>query len=112
MLSGEGKNNLEKINKMIKKFWGDSCTSINEKFNDIPFDEFEVFVVLYNKIEIKITYDRSIIGFNIKKHGNFINLRNLTSQKLFTGFESSTEENIEHNFRVLDDELNKQFIEQ
>lgn len=105
MLSEEGLMHLKLLKNLMQQFWGSNARIINEEVLNAPFDMFKMNIIIYDKFEILIEYDRSIIGISIKIDNNFINLRKLTDKETIIGFESSGKDSILHNFKILDDVL-------
>lgn len=105
MLSKHGTKNLTLLKELINQFWGTNVRIINEEVINAPFDMFKMNIIIYDKFEILIEYDRSIIGISIKIDNNFINLRKLTDKETIKGFESSEKDSILYNFKILDDVL-------
>jgi len=105
MLSEEGLMHLKLLKNLIQQFWRCNARIINEELLNAPFDMFKMNIIIYDKFEILIEYDRSIIGISIKIDNNFINLRKLTDKETIKGFESSEKDSILHNFKILDDVL-------
>ena len=105
MLNKYDQKNIAAIKSMAQKVFGQNCTLGEIQLLDRPFTEFEWTMKLYDRFEVLITYDRSIIGINVKVNGDFINLRKLTSKEIKKGFDSSKQENIFYNFKLLDEVL-------
>jgi len=102
MLDNEGKENIRKIREAAKQTWGDMCQFGNVEELEAPFCMFEMQMQIYNKFDILLTYDRSILGINIKESGEYKNIREFTTQEIKRGFESCKPKNLLHNFKVLD----------
>ena len=102
MLSSFGKANLEAIKQALNIVWEQNALVINEKVINRPFDMFEMDVKIYNKHNILISYDRSVIDISIKKDGEYKWLTDLTDQEIVEGFDSCILENLVHNFMILD----------
>ena len=105
MLSDEGKRGLGQVEDLIALVWGDGVQIEHKEILSAPFDLFELRAIIHDKYEVLISYDRSIVGVNIKIDGTYINLRNLTKRDLIKGFDSSTKEGMLYNFRVLEETL-------
>ena len=105
MLSNEGINKLNAIEEIAKKIWDEKLQIKDVKILNYPFDAFEIKMVIYEKFDIKIEYDRSIVAINLKQQGTYENIRKIVKEEFVRGFESSKRENIEHNLRVLDNVL-------
>lgn len=91
----------------LKNFWGSNVTNIeNIKLSDIPYDMFTFTMKLYGRYDVKVEYEMSMLGFRIKKGDEYIILSKLTEEKVLKGFDSyRTENDIIHNFKVLDNVL-------
>ena len=105
MLDNEGKDNIRTIENTAKQIWGNMCHFGDIKVLEAPFCMFEMQMRIYDKFDILLTYDRSILGINIKVLGEFKNIRKFTSDEIKRGFESCVPENILYNFKVLDNIL-------
>jgi hypothetical protein len=102
MLDSEDNESIARIKKIANIVWGDMCYVGNIKVFNVPFGMFEMPLTIYMRHEVMISYDRSIIDISIKKNGEYKWLTDLTDEKVIEGFESSKEENLLHNFEVLD----------
>ena len=107
MLSNDVQSELKSILSKIKNYWGNNVSNLNvENITDRPFDMFTLSMKLYGKYDVLVEYDRSTLGFSIKKNGKYFVLSKLSKYPIFRGFDSySSESNIMHNFQALDDVL-------
>lgn len=107
MLSNDVKSELYKVMNRIEDFWGNNVSELNiVNITDRPFDMFTLSMKLYGQNDVLVEYDRSTLGFRIKKNGEYIVLSKLSTYPVYRGFDSySTESNIIHNFQALDDLL-------
>jgi hypothetical protein len=99
----EDKQNIDNIYGFAMELWGE-----NVKFGDVniknsPYSEFELPLRLYDRVDVLLTYDRSIIGLALVSSNGLQWIDDLTTGTVFDGFESSNPENMQHNFRVLDE---------
>jgi hypothetical protein len=104
MLDNEDKINIKQIEEIAKQIWDDECQFGNVDVKDAPFGMFEMQLMIYN-FDILLTYDRSILGINIKASGEYISIRKLTDKEIIGGFDSCRPENLLYNFRILDEML-------
>lgn len=74
---------------------------------------FFLQVKLYNKHNVLMEYERSTLGISLQEgNGNqYIILSKLTDDKVFRGLQSYKEDNLLHNFKILDDVLKKELKE-
>lgn len=105
MLSENGLNKNNLLHELSEQFWGSNVQILDTKVLEVPFDMFEIKVLLYGRVEVLLGYDRSIIAISIKTNDGFVNLRKLTTEKAIIGFKSSEKDSILHNFKVLDKTL-------
>jgi hypothetical protein len=105
MLDNEGKENIESIKAAAAQIWADLCQFGNVDLIEAPYCMFEVHLLVYQKFDILLTYDRSILGINIKELGEYKNIRRYTSKEIKRGFESCQPENLLYNFRILNEIL-------
>lgn len=102
MLSDQGKSKLQMITGLVNKSWNSNVQILNVEIIDAPFDMFNIRMVLYKRFEVLLTYDRSIVGLNVKRGDEFINIRKLTTEETVKGFKSSERESVMQNLKVLD----------
>ena len=102
MLNKEGKENIQKIKNAAKKIWGDTCRFGKVEVLDAPFCMFNLPALMYEKYDIVMKYDRSILDIAVKIENNDTWLANLTTDHVIEGFESCDLENLLHNFKILD----------
>ncbi len=107
MSSNNVQSELQNIMSRIKSFWGNNVSNLNiVKITDRPFDMFTLSMNLYGKYDVLVEYDRSTLGFSVKKNCEYVVLSRLSKYPIYRGFDSySTESNIMHNFQALDDVL-------
>jgi len=103
-------NNAQiEANKLIEEiqgFWGKAVSDIRVvDLTDVPFDMFTLYIKLYGAYEVKLVYDRSTLGINIKINRQFIGLSRLANEPVYRGFDGYEPENLLHNFKVLDKTL-------
>lgn len=105
MLSNTVQSELHEVISKIKNYWGKNVSDINViTITDRPFNMFTVSMRLYGKYDILVEYDRSTLGFSVKKNDVFVVLSKLSTTPIFRGFDSySTESNMMHNLHALDD---------
>lgn len=102
MLDDEARENIRIVRKIAENIWDGKCSFGDIKVTNSPYAEFIMPLILYNSVNVILTYDRSILGIAIKQEGGEIWLDDLTTQLVYDGFESCKPENIEHNFKILD----------
>lgn len=107
MSSNDVQSELQSIVSRIKSYWGNNVSNLNVvKITDRPFDMFTLSMNLYGKYDVLVDYERSTLGFSIKRNGEYFVLSRLSRYPVYRGFDSySTEKNIMHNFQALDDVL-------
>jgi len=103
MLDDEGRENINLIRALTSRIWGSNCEFGRPKVIDAPYSEFELPMRLYHKVNVTLTYDRSILGIAVKTQNGNVWVDDLTSKMIFDGFESCKPENLLHNFQVLDE---------
>ncbi|MDR0951440.1 MAG: hypothetical protein LBM18_00745 [Oscillospiraceae bacterium] len=99
----EDKQNIEAIKSIANQVWGEKCEFGDMKVIKSPYPEFEWPIVLHGKIDVVLTYDRSILGINIMTDNGYENIRKFTEKEYIRGFESCKPKNLLHNFRILDE---------
>jgi hypothetical protein len=104
MLDNEDRMNIKQIEETAKQIWDDEYKLGHIDVLDSPFGIFEMYLMIYN-FAILFTYDRSILGINIKIAGEYKNIRGLTKKEIKGGFDSCEPENLLYNFRILDEIL-------
>lgn len=102
MLDKHAEESIKLIEFLANQLWGSNCEIGQVKELNSPYAEFECPIRLYNKVDVTLTYDRSILGIAIKSKKGDVWVDDLTNQIIYDGFESSKPENVLHNFRVLD----------
>ena len=103
MLDDQGRENIKLIGELSEQIWGNNCEFGELKVLNSPYPEFELPMRLYNKVNVLLTYDRSILGIAVKTRNGNVWVDDLTSQTIHDGFESCKPENLLHNFQVLDE---------
>ena len=103
MLDHEARIDLEKIKEAAKKKWGENCEFLELRIVDSPYPEFELPIILYQKIEVGLYYDRSTMDIGIKQNGKYVILSKFTDEEVYRGFEVMEPQNLQHNFEVLDE---------
>lgn len=98
---------MNQVIEKIKKFWNNNISNIEIKYiSDKPVAMFSFTMKVYDKYDVMVEYERSTLGYYIGIEGNFIGLSKLAAEPVLRGFDSyRTEEDILHNFKILDDTL-------
>lgn len=107
LLDDEARNDIKQITDLANRIWGNNCEFGQLKVQNSPYAEFEWPLCLYHKVDVTLTYDRSILGIAIKTQKGNVWVDDLTNEIIYDGFESSKPENILHNFQVLDEVIRK-----
>jgi hypothetical protein len=107
MLDKHAEENIKLIEILTHKIWGNNCEMGQIKVLNSPYSEFKYPIRLYNKIDVILTYDRSILGIAVRTEKGDVWIDDLTNQIVYDGFESSKPENLDHNFQVLDKVVRK-----
>ena len=102
MLNKEAHRDIELIRETAQKVWGEDCVFGEFKEPNSPYAEFEWYVVLYGRFEVRIDYERGGIGNMVKTGDGHIALSRLTDEQVFKGLKGGIPENLIHNFQVLD----------
>ena len=107
MSNNNVQSELQNVVKRINNFWKKDVSDLNiVDIIDKPFNMFTLSMKLYGKYDVLVEYDRSTLGFSVKKNGDFIILSKLSEVPIYRGFDSySNESNILHNFKALDNVL-------
>jgi len=107
MSSIDVQSELRNVVNRIKDFWGNNISNLTiVKVTDKPFNMFTLSMKLYDKYDVLIEYDRSTLGFSLKRNGEYYILSKLSKYPIYRGFDSySSESNILHNFQALEDVL-------
>ena len=106
MLVSYGKQNLINILIALEKTWGFDVNILKIDIKNAPFGLMDIEVQIYKKYRILLAYDRSLLGIFIMRNGEPVHISKFTKQELITGFEvCKKEENLLHNFHILDDVL-------
>lgn len=101
-------NEANKIMKLIREFWGSNVSEIKVKdLIENPFEMFALTMKLYNKYEVIMEYDRETLGIKVKNQDQFLALSRITDKNIYRGFDSYYPDNMLHNFKVLDETLQK-----
>ena len=111
MLNKQAKLNLEKIKEAAKKKWGENCEFLELRIIDSPYPEFELPILLYQKIEVGLYYDRSAMDIGIQQNGEYVILNDFTEKEVIRGMKATIPENLQHNFEVLDEVVKKMLQE-
>lgn len=103
-MSSSVQSELQSVVDRIKDYWGNNVSDFNIiRVIDKPFDMFTLSMKLYGKYDVLVEYDRSTLGFSVKKNGEYSILSKLSTYPIYRGFDSySNENNILHNFKALD----------
>lgn len=102
MLSKRGNGNLQVITELVKQFWHSNVQIGDVEILEAPFDMFNIYMIVYGNIEIRITYDRSLVNLEVKQVNEYINIRNIIKEGFVDGFASSEKEPFLHNLRIFD----------
>lgn len=99
----------QNVMNRIKDFWGKDVSNLRiVKVIDKPFNMFTLSMKLYGKYDVLVEYERSTLGFSVKKDGEYYILSKLSKYPIYRGFDSySSESNVLHNFKALDDVLHQ-----
>ncbi len=103
MLDNEARRDLMLIKQIADQVWGANCRFGDLKVMDSPYPEFEIPLRLYEKWDIGIYYDRSAVDIGIKQGEKYVLLDKFTTQKVFRGMNAMTEDNLLHNFELLNE---------
>lgn len=98
----EAVENIESIRNAAQQVWGKNVRFSDIQGKDSPYSEFEWHILLYNRFDIKMEYDRSMLEITVNTAQGYILLDKLTNEKIFLWFESCKPQNLLHNFQVLD----------
>ncbi len=107
MLSNEGVSNLKLLKDMLLRTWRNNVTILSETETQIPVDAFELLIVFYGHHKVLLEYEMGMFAFKIWTGKKFEYLDKFTNEKIVYGFDSMFPQNIQHNFEVLDEVLNK-----
>ena len=102
LLNKEAHKNIELIKTTAQKVWGEDCVFGEFTEPNSPYAEFEWHIELYRRFRVRLDYERGGIGNMILTENGYIALSRLTDEKVFRGLQSSSPENLLHNFQVLD----------
>jgi len=106
MLSNEGQNNLQLLRNLAINYWGDNLQIIGIDIHEkAPFDIFEINILIYGKFHVLLEYEIGTFGISVKVDNGLVILSKFTEKEIVRGFDSLVPKNIEHNFKVLDEEL-------
>lgn len=105
MLNKDDIENIEAIKGAAQIVWGDMCEFGDIDVSGAPFCMFDLPMRLYNHFDILLEYDRSILGINLKKDNDYVNIRKFTDKEIIGSFASCKPESLLHNFKILDDVL-------
>ena len=102
MLSKRGNGNLQVIQEVAQQLWNSNVQIGNVEIIEAPFDLFNLYLIAYGNREVCITYDRSIVGLEVKLGNEYVNIRRIMKDDFVIGFESSKRESLLHNMKILD----------
>ena len=103
MLNKEAHRNIELIRATAQKVWSEECVFGELKELNSPYAEFEWYMVLYGRFEVRFEYDRGIPGIDVPTEDGDALVGMGTEEVFgFLGFEGMRPENLLHNFQVLD----------
>ncbi|MBF2477009.1 hypothetical protein IA829_13875 [Listeria seeligeri] len=108
MLNNDMKIESQKLIDLIEEFWKDNVSSpIVEIPENTPFGIFRIECVLYDKYNIRMSYERSTLGISIlnSNTGEYEILSKVAKEPIFRGLSSYKYENLLYNFQVLDNTL-------
>ena len=104
MLSEIAEKNIMLIKEIAEQIWGG-----RHKFGEFkevitsPYSTFDWHMILYDKIDVLLSHELSMLGISIKVAGSYKYLGKLTDKNLKEGFDSCKPENLNYNFRILDE---------
>jgi len=103
MLIEEDRASIELIRETAQKVWGEECVFGELKEPNSPYPEFEWYVVLYGRFEVRLEYDRGLLGIDVPTEDGDV-LVGMGTEEIFgfLGFEGMKPENLLHSFQVLD----------
>lgn len=102
MLRSEGNSNLELIQEVARQIWNSNVQIGPVEVLEAPFDLFNLYLIVYGNREVRVTYDRSIVGLEVKLGDEYVNIRRIMKDDFVIGFESSKRESLLHNMKILD----------
>lgn len=106
MLNNDLMIEIDKLIKVVQEFWGGNVSKIKfEVIEDSPYDEFTLSMLLYNRYQIMMEYERSTLGISVKTKDRFVILSKFANKPIYRGLKSYVFENLLHNFKVLDETL-------
>ena len=68
----EDKQNIDNIYKIASELWGDDVEIGEIQVIDSPYNEFELYMKLYGKVNVHLVYDRSILNIGIQRGEEYI----------------------------------------
>ena len=102
MLDKEAIRNIHLIKSIAEQIWGDNVVFGEINILNTPYSQFEVPMKLYREMDVLLVYDRSILDISVRKDNEYLWLSDLTDEKIIEGIDSTKQENLLHNFQVLD----------
>ena len=103
LLNKEAHKNIELIKTTAQKVWGEDCVFGEFKEPNSPYPEFEWYMELYGRFEVRLEYDRGLLGIDVPTKDGDVLVDIATEEPFgFLGYEGIKPENLLHNFQVLD----------
>ena len=106
MLDWEGSLHLKNILSVSERVWGKRFSVIKVDIKNAPFALMDMELRIYGKYHVLLAYDRSLLAIFIIQGGEPVYIKNFTNKEILGGFSACKEENLLHNFHILDDVLN------
>lgn len=103
MLLDRDKPEINLIERTIKEVFVNNVEFGEFKELDSPYPEFEWSLKLYDKVNVRLFYDRSALDIGVPKNGEYVLMSEYTTQPFIRGMKATLPENLLNNFRVLDD---------
>lgn len=107
MLDRETIEDIELIKSTAKQVWRKNVEFGEIKAVNSPYPEFEWMIRLYGQFDVNLYYDRSTLSIGLPDEEKYIALSRVTDKHVFRGFDGMKPENLLHNFKVLDDVVEK-----
>ena len=104
MLSDIAEKNIISIKKAAEQIWG-----TNHKFGKLkevissPYSTFDWQMTLYDKIDVLLSHELSMLCISVKVDGSYKYLGKLTDKNLAEDFNSCKSENLQYDFKILDE---------
>jgi len=110
MLNWEMAEHIEKIKDTAFRVWGG-----NVELNEVdikkgaPYPIFTWDIKLYEKVDVHMEYDRSVLAIGLPKDGEYAFMDDFTEKPVFDCLKVLKGDNLLHNFLILD-EIAKRLI--